>query len=143
MNDSELLKEFVERDNQSAFRTVMERHLPLVYGTARRVLGGSAQAEDVAQTVFLLLARKARADMKLAGWLYNTTRFVAARALRSELRRARREQEAATMNDPDPVWQHVVPKLDDALASLSETDRSAILRSEERRVGKECRCRGA
>ncbi|HZO86087.1 MAG TPA: sigma-70 family RNA polymerase sigma factor [Verrucomicrobiae bacterium] len=127
MNDSELLKEFVERDNQSAFRTVMERHLPLVYGTARRTLANSALAEDVTQTVFLLLARKARADMKLAGWLYNTTRFVAARALRSELRRARREQEAASMNDPDPTWQNVVPKLDDALASLSETDRSAIL----------------
>jgi DNA-binding Lrp family transcriptional regulator len=31
------------------------------------------------------------------------------------------------MNDPDPTWQHVVPKLDDALASLNKTDRNAIL----------------
>jgi RNA polymerase sigma factor (sigma-70 family) len=127
MNDAELLSEFAEQNSQSAFRTLMERHLPLVYGTARRVLGNGAQAEDVAQTVFLLLARKARADLKLTGWLYNTTRFVAARALRGELRRTRREQQAATMNDPEPTWQHVVPKLDDALASLNETDRSAIL----------------
>jgi DNA-directed RNA polymerase specialized sigma24 family protein len=82
MNDAELLKPFVEHGSETAFRTLVERHLPLVLGTARRITANSLLAEDVAQTVFILLARKAprlKNQTVLAGWLYRTTRFVSAR----------------------------------------------------------------
>ena len=132
MNDAELLQDFAERGSESAFRALVDRHLPLVFGTARRITGNGTLAEEIAQTVFLLLARKARnfnPEAVLTGWLFRTTRFVSARALRTEQRR-RRYEEAAAMHlqsNLDPQWPRLAPQLDDALARLNETDRTAIL----------------
>jgi RNA polymerase sigma factor (sigma-70 family) len=111
----------------------VERHLPLVFGTARRMTGENALAEDIAQTVFILLAGKAKrlgSGTILSGWLYRTTRFVASRALTAEQRRRRREQEAITMQSSPPTdtsWLRLGPRLDQALARLGDTDRNAIL----------------
>ena len=133
MNDEQLLQSFAEHGSEAAFRTLVERHLPLVLGTARRITGESGLAEEVAQTVFILLARKARnlrPGTILSAWLYRATRFVAARALLAEQRRRRREQEAVTMQlntDSDPAWQRVAPRLDDALGRLGQPDRNALL----------------
>lgn len=110
MNDAQLLQNFAEQNSEAAFRSLVERHLPLVFGTARRMTGDNALAEDIAQTVFILLAAKAKRlgrDTILSGWLYRTARFVASRALIAEQRRRRREQEAVTMQSStpsDPSW---------------------------------------
>jgi RNA polymerase sigma factor (sigma-70 family) len=133
MNDAELLRNFIEAGSETAFQTLVGRHLPLVFGTARRLTGDPALAEEVAQAVFLLLARKApglRREVILSGWLYRTTRFVAMRALAAEQRRRRREQEAVTMlqhTDTPAHWQQLSPILDDALARLRDGDRQAVL----------------
>jgi len=111
MNDNELLTKFADTKSDAAFRALVERHLPLVFGTARRITRDPALAEDIAQTVFLLLARKARdlsRESVLSGWFFRTTRFVSLRALRSEYRRKNRERIAVTMtldNASDPLWQ--------------------------------------
>src|SRR5205085_4841346 len=58
------------------------------------------------------------------------TRFVAARALRAEMRRQRREQEAMAMQElsrPDDAWHRIAPDLDEALAQLGESERNAVL----------------
>jgi RNA polymerase sigma factor (sigma-70 family) len=133
MDDMELLRGFTERGSESAFRGLVERHLPLVIGTARRITGDLSLAEEVAQAVFVLLARKActlGSQTILPGWLYRTTCFVAIRARRSEQRRRRREQEAVTMqlpSDSDPLWEKVTPQLDDALGRLGHQDRNALV----------------
>jgi RNA polymerase sigma factor (sigma-70 family) len=133
MNDAQLLQRFTDDGSEAAFRTLVETHLPLVLGTARRVTGNEALAEEVAQTVFILLARKARsfnAQTILAGWLHRTARFVALRAVVAEQRRQRREQESVAMKyetESDPLWQRVAPALDDAVSRLAETDRQAVL----------------
>ena len=58
------------------------RYIDLVYSTALRQVGGDAHlAQDVAQTVFLHLARKARRSpqgVMLGGWLHQATCNVAA-----------------------------------------------------------------
>jgi len=133
MTDAQLLQRFAEQNSEAAFRALVERHLPLVFGTARRMTGNNALAEDIAQTVLILLARKGNRlsrDTVLSGWLHRTTRFVTARALTAEWRRRRREQEAVTMqppHDPDSSWLRLGLHLDDALGRLGDTDRNAIL----------------
>ena len=63
-------------------------------------------------------------------WLYAVTRRTAIDAIRKESRRQLREQVAVEMNDMNATsndWTQIEPLLDDAMAALDETDRSAIL----------------
>ncbi len=104
MDDQELLREFVERQSQEAFRELVERHLAMVYSAARRMVGNAHLAEDVAQGGFTALAQKADrlgTAEQLAGWLYHTTRHLAMHAVRTEQRRREREQTATTMQALD------------------------------------------
>ena len=135
MNDSELLRSWVEQHSEEAFAELVRRHLHLVYGSAMRQLGHADLAQDVCQAVFLALAQKAsRIGPKviLSGWLFRTTCHIAARAHRSDYRRQRRELESAKMNltQPDPApeaWSEVAPHLDAALATLPGTDRDLLV----------------
>jgi RNA polymerase sigma factor (sigma-70 family) len=133
MKDWQLLEEYIRTGSETAFAQLVERYLGLVHTAARRQLQDDALADDVAQAVFLLLARKADSlghQVVLSGWLFRTTRFVAARAQRAEIRRQRREQEAHAMQElhaDNPHWSRLVPELDDAIASLSEPDRNVVL----------------
>jgi cell division protein FtsL len=68
----------------------------------------------------------------LSGWLHRTTQNLAANAVRTNVRRQTREQEAAAMNEllsteSDANWEHIAPYLDAALGELSEPDRDAVL----------------
>jgi RNA polymerase sigma-70 factor (ECF subfamily) len=56
--DGELLSRLAKGD-AVAFRKVVDRHLPLVLGVARRMLRDDAEAEDVAQEAILRLWRNA------------------------------------------------------------------------------------
>lgn len=135
MEDWQLLDTYARTGSEAAFAQLVERHLGLVHAAARRQVNNDALAADVAQAVFLLLARKAGSfgpKLVLAGWLFRTTRFIATRALRAEIRRQRREQEALAMQqlqaaDPQAHWSQIAPELDEALARLGETDRNALL----------------
>ena len=56
--DWELLERYLSGGEEGAFRELVGRHVDLVYGAARRMLGGPGEeAEDVTQAVFLLLAQ--------------------------------------------------------------------------------------
>ncbi|HEY5913786.1 MAG TPA: sigma-70 family RNA polymerase sigma factor [Verrucomicrobiae bacterium] len=132
MNDAELLQEYASSKSEAVFRALVERHLPMVYSAALRQAGNADLAEDVTQVVFIILARKATllsSATCLAGWLFRTTRHTAAKAVRSEQRRRRRELEALQMQaaQTDDIWQQVAPGLDEALAQLGEVERNAVL----------------
>lgn len=61
------------RGDEAAFRTLVERHVSLAMGVARRMLRDDAEAEDVAQEAFLRLWRSGgRLDIEAHGlkpWL--------------------------------------------------------------------------
>lgn len=76
-NDDEFVQRFLADGSESAFSAIVVRHLPLVYSAALRQLGDDpSAADDVAQAVFVDLARKARfvvGRTSIAGWLYTAT----------------------------------------------------------------------
>ncbi len=136
MTDSQqLLADYVRNGSDEAFRELVTRYLALVYSTALRLVGGDThRAEDVAQTVFVDLARKActlPADVMLGGWLHRDTCFVASKTMRSERRRQSRERQAVEMNSSQDhselALMHVAPLLDEAINRLGAEDRTAIL----------------
>jgi RNA polymerase sigma factor (sigma-70 family) len=135
LTDPQLLREYTERRSEAAFAELVRRHVDFVYSAALRMVRDAHLAEDVTQGVFVALAQNARqlaARPVLSGWLHRTAQNLAANAVRSDVRRRAREQEAAVMNEllatePDAVWEHIAPHLDAALGDLSEPDRDAVL----------------
>ena len=129
-----MLADYVDHGSEEAFRKLAARYLDLVYSTAVRLVGGDTHlAEDVAQTVFVDLARQAKrlsAGVKLGGWLHRHTCFVAANTLRGERRRQARERQAVMDSLPDHPEAHlgqVAPILDEAINQLGAADRAAVL----------------
>src|SRR5437899_1182828 len=59
MNDHELLRAYIQGDEQ-AFETLVGKYFRMVYTVAARQTGDSHLAEEIAQSVFLILSRKAR-----------------------------------------------------------------------------------
>ncbi len=135
MQDNALLTQYAQNRSDAAFSQLVARHLPLVYRTCRRELASDTLAEDAAQVVFLLLARKAkslRAGPSLAGWLYQTAVFVAKDIRKQEARRTRREeavmqQALHAQTAPAADWDTVEPHLNAALSVLKPADRNAVL----------------
>ena len=97
LDDKELLRRYVEEDSEAAFAALVSRHVDKVYSVALRHTRNVHAAEEITQAVFVILAKKSGrlgAKVILAGWLYETARLTAVTCIRSEIRRARREQEA-------------------------------------------------
>lgn len=148
--DQELLASYAETRAEAAFGELVRRHVDLVHSAARRLVVDPHLAEDVTQSVFVALARQAAevngrltAGVPLSGWLHLTTRNLAAKVVRAEMRRRDREREAFAMQKPETeadeaVWSRIAPHLDHALAELSDPDRDALfLRFFERKTARE------
>lgn len=134
--DAELLAGYVREGSDAAFRELVQRHLPMVYGAALRQVGGDAHlAKDVTQTAFVALAAKARkleGRGTLAGWLYLSAHHAAAQMVRTERRRKIRKeahamQERLTNGETTAEWERVRPAIDAALREIGEMDREAVL----------------
>jgi RNA polymerase sigma factor (sigma-70 family) len=134
-DDITLLREFAARQSEPAFAALVDRYIGLVYSAALRQTGDTPLAEEITQAVLIILARKAAslgADTILPAWLYRTTRYAAADAVKSQRRRQTREHEAYMQSklqsdDSVQVWLQLAPVLDEAMANLSEQDRAPLL----------------
>src|ERR1017187_7568216 len=134
-DDMGLVREYAASQSEQTFETLVSRHVGLVHSAAVRQGGDPHLAEEISQTVFIILARKAGSlnpKTILAGWLYRTTRYVSAAALKIQRRRERREQEAHMQaviqgTQTDPAWEQFSPLLDEAMANLRDKDRDAIV----------------
>ena len=134
LDDNALLREFAGHGSHPAFAELVTRHVNKVYSVALRHTRNPHSAEEITQAVFVMLAQKAGTlgkNVILSGWLYQTARLTAVTLIRSDIRRAQREQEVLMQNLTDESaadpWPHIAPLLDDAMAGLSETDRHAVV----------------
>ncbi len=137
-SDAQLLRDYASSRDEAAFREIVARHTDLVYSAAWRQVESSDLAGDVAQSVFLDLARKAKsvsdrlsADASLAGWLYRSTRYTALNHLRDTRRRTTHERLAMEQliahSETAPDWGQIRPLLDEIMSALDDDDREALL----------------
>ncbi|MDB6056961.1 MAG: hypothetical protein JWO95_805, partial [Verrucomicrobiales bacterium] len=132
-SDQDLLREYSEQGAESAFAELVRRRVDFVFSAAVRITGERHLAEDVAQSVFVLLARDAATLTKhpvILGWLHRTTRNLAVKTVRTEARRRAREGEVAmNFNDDqaDAAWETIASSVDAALEELKDEERDVLL----------------
>jgi RNA polymerase sigma factor (sigma-70 family) len=128
--DTELLNRYARQQDEGAFAQLVQRHQSMVLGAAARRTGNIEMARDVAQQVFVLLARKAAHLLRherLAGWLYQTASYEAAKIWKSEQRRQARHAELAVLASPESLCNEQWQGLEDAMIALGSSDREAIV----------------
>jgi RNA polymerase sigma factor (sigma-70 family) len=119
LGDGQLLERFVQhRDEgaESAFAALVERHGPMVLRLCRQVIGDEHEAQDAAQMVFLVLARRSgsiRRSDSIASWLYRVARRIATRARITAARRREIEWRVALM---------AVHRVDDGGQTVPQTE---------------------
>lgn len=135
-----LIREFLASGrSEKAFSAIVEALGGFVYASALRRSGDPQLAEEISQNVFALLARKctslAKHPAPLA-WIFQTTKYEAAKVMRSEKRHQRRRaayaQEQAGRNHEiappsNAEWRDALPHLDASLDELAPKDREVIL----------------
>jgi len=134
-NDFVLLKRYAHEGDAEALAELVRRHSGLVYATALRVTRNEHDAEDVAQTCFLELAKSAEAvKVSLPGWFHTVATSRATDVLRSKATRARHERAAAEETDEsgeagaaEPTWSELSPLVDETLEGLPEELRVPLV----------------
>jgi len=125
--DALLLRRFREGD-QAGFEALFQRHYTMVYGVLYRLVGTRAEAEDLAQDVFLKLYRNPlRRDENVAGWLYRVAINTGYNALRAGSRRDRRERFVGVESQQPPRPEDEVQQRE-----LAARVRAALLQIPER-----------
>lgn len=142
--DTELLQAFAKRGDSHAFNRLVERYISLVFGTACRRTQSRELAQEAAQNTFCQLARQAvrlKAGDSLAPWLHRVALREAGTLMRSERSRQRtldrfaqsvgpHDSATASQSDqaiPGGVLSQAGEQLDEALASLREPERRAVI----------------
>lgn len=129
--------------DHAAFRTLVERHQDAVVGTVAKMLGNPADAEDIAQQVFLRVWRHAkhyRPDAKFTTYLFTIARNLVfnetrRRSRRKEVSADEREESSHLQVAADPSAQpdseilraELQQAVDKAIAALPEVQRMAVV----------------
>lgn len=123
-----------------AFRELVERHQLLVIGTVAKMIG-AAEAEDVAQQVFLNVWKSAprwRAEASFIAWLMTITKRLVFNESRRRHRARLLPQSTEEESEPEAVdsragpdaevLQHELHRaIESTLASLPEKERLAVI----------------
>lgn len=133
MMERQLLERFITENDEDAFRTLIDRHGPMVLGVCRTVLGEPHDVEDAFQNTFLALVQNAgtiRKEDSLGPWLHRVALRVARRARaragdrRARERRSSRSETEPTSDQPDPVFR---PLICEELGCLPERYRLPLV----------------
>ncbi|MBI5092779.1 MAG: sigma-70 family RNA polymerase sigma factor [Candidatus Hydrogenedentes bacterium] len=133
MSDSNvaLVERWVRQRDAEAFRALVVRYAGMVYGTCRRLLGNAAEAEDVSQECFEILARAGNKPGRYLGpWLHRVATNQSLKRLRADRRRKSRDaQFAATFHqDYVPDWNDIYTFIDEAIAELPQQLRVPLVK---------------
>jgi RNA polymerase sigma-70 factor (ECF subfamily) len=132
--DRELIARVAEGD-PAAVQALVARKLPRMTALARRMLGDAAEAEDVAQEVFLRAWKQAR-TWKPGGGKFDTWMHRVALILCYDRLRRRREQpmaEPPDRPDPSPGAEQAMAvaelglRVEAAVSALPERQREAVV----------------
>ena len=132
-DDHQLLSAYSHGDEQ-AFETLVEKYFRMVYTVAARQTADLHLGEEIAQSVFLILSRKARGfspHASLPGWLLRTTRFVCLDAIKMRRRRVENEEKLAVNlglqleSKAEPSTMEVL--LDEAIQDLRPDEQASIV----------------
>jgi RNA polymerase sigma factor (sigma-70 family) len=129
--DAQLLEQFLNQRDESAFAALVSRHGAMVLGVCRRILGNQADADDAFQATFIVLVHRGTSLTSravLGDWLHGVARRTALKARADAARRRTKEQSVArsevsgtaTRND----W---LPLLDEELSRLPEKYQRPIV----------------
>ena len=142
-----LLRRLVDRDER-AFRELIDEHRDRVFNITYRMLGNRAEAEDVAQEVFITVFKQIenfRGDSKFSTWLYRVTvnhcknriKYLARRhdRDRDELDETSQQQNGAVngapvrAKNPDKALESAQMEklLQEAIASLDDEQRAVVI----------------
>lgn len=135
-SDNELLLRFARDGEAAAFYLLVARHADMVRGVALRSTEDVTLAEEVTQTVFAVLARKASrlAGVPLAAWLHHCALLESRNARRKAARyrrvleRYRDHMNASHAPDSSAADAEALrPHLDAAVARLPEAARQLLV----------------
>jgi RNA polymerase sigma factor (sigma-70 family) len=132
VNDHQLLSAYSHGD-ELAFETIVEKYFRMVYAVAARQTGDSHLAEEIAQSVFLILSRKAggfSSNASVPGWLLRTARFVCLDAIKMRVRRQQNERKL-TVNADQQVETKTHPSsmealLEEAIQTLHADEQAGL-----------------
>src|SRR5215475_1113846 len=122
-SDAQLLREYAEGKGDAAFAELVQRQTDLVYSAALRQSDSADTAAEIAQIVFVDLARRAGelaprlpVEASLAGWLCRSARNQALNFRRNEFRRHAHErlamEQLLSSSETAPDWERLRPVLD-------------------------------
>ncbi|MGA8655292.1 MAG: sigma-70 family RNA polymerase sigma factor [Chthoniobacterales bacterium] len=127
----------VREGDMEAFRRLVETHQARVVGTISKMLGSDAEAEDLAQQVFIRVWRSApryQPTAKFTTWLFRITRNLVFNELRRKrhfVDQADEMPEPAERRDQEPdqvlMEGELQSAIQDAINRLPESQRLAII----------------
>jgi len=121
------LSELQETGLELDWNAIVRDHGPAVFGSAWRILGQSADAEDVTQEVFMQAFQLHRSQ-SVRGWAALLRRLAVCRALD----RVRRRRPTLSINGLSLATSNPSPELDAVAAEMAERLPEAISRLPER-----------
>ncbi len=136
------LMSLIAKDDESAFRRLVEKHQFAVIGTISKMTNHSPDSEDIAQQVFLRIwksAKKYTPKAKFTTFLFTITRNLVFNETKKKQRRnefsidQQPDQQLAlpdqTPNSPDQMMEKAEMRkmIDQAIAELPQIQRMAIV----------------
>lgn len=129
----ELLRDYVEKQDATAFEELYRRHLGFVYSLCFRYLKVRQDAEDAAMACFVVLHMKAKSiqEGKLMAWLHACALRSAWKIYEARQNRLVKEEEASLVdphaNEPASKWEDVLPLVESEMAALPSAQHEVLV----------------